>query len=259
LKPPDDMKTREAFTLVELLVVIAVIAILAGLLLPVLSSAKNRSRRAICLNNQRQLDLGWQMYADENSGNLASNAWAFRSGLATESPSNSWVTGNTGLDTNTATITDGSIYNYVKNIQTYRCPADRSLVFATSMPVLRSYSLSCFMGGPPADTTLYGVQPLSRLNQIKNASQALTFVEEDNTTIDDGHFLYSTAIQNWLNLPTWVHQNGTVLVFADGHGEFWKWQSALPTTTFFTQGAALTDPLALQDLNRLQKTAPGVN
>jgi prepilin-type N-terminal cleavage/methylation domain-containing protein/prepilin-type processing-associated H-X9-DG protein len=259
LKVSADMKTRGAFTLVELLVVIAVIAILAGLLLPVLTSAKARSRRVICLNNQRQLGLGWQMYADENGGNLASNDWAFRSGIVTESTSNSWVTGNTGLDTNTATITDGSIYPFVKNIQTYKCPADRSLVFGTGVPILRTYSLSCFMGGPQADATQWGVQPLRRLNQIRTPSQSLTFLEENDSTIDDGHFLYSLAVNNWLNLPTWAHQNGVTLVFADGHGEYWKWRSALPVTTFFTSGAALADPVALQDLARLQQTAVETN
>jgi prepilin-type N-terminal cleavage/methylation domain-containing protein len=253
------MNARRAFTLVELLVVIAVIAILAGLLLPVLSSAKDRSRRVICLNNQRQLDLGWQMYADENGGILASNAWAYRSGLVTESPSNSWVTGNAGLDTNTSTITDGTIYTYVKEIQPYKCPSDRSLVFGTTVPILRTYSLSCYMGGPPADAAQFGVQPLHRMNQIRNPSQSLTFLEEDDSSLDDGHFLYSPAIDNWLNVPTWAHQSGAVLVFADGHGEFWKWQSALPTITFFTAGTTLTDPVALQDLKRLQRTAPDVN
>jgi prepilin-type N-terminal cleavage/methylation domain-containing protein/prepilin-type processing-associated H-X9-DG protein len=252
------MKTPRAFTLVELLVVIAIVGILAALLLPVLSSAKARSRRAICLNNQRQLDLGWQMYADENSGSLASNSWAYRSGIVPESPSNSWVTGNAGLDTNIATITGGSIFPFVKQIESYRCPANRSFVLGTTVPILRTYSLSGFMGGPPADAQ-YGVVPLSKMAQVRNSSSSLTFIEEDDSTIDDGHFLYSTTINAWLNLPTWAHQNGATLTFADGHGEYWKWRSPPPNATYFIIGGQLTDPVALQDLNQLQKTAPESN
>jgi prepilin-type N-terminal cleavage/methylation domain-containing protein len=54
------------FTLIELLVVIAVIGILAALLLPVLSSAKERSRRIKCLNNVRHIGIALHLYAEEN-------------------------------------------------------------------------------------------------------------------------------------------------------------------------------------------------
>lgn len=254
-----NMKTRRAFTLVELLVVIAVIGILAALLLPVLSSAKARAQRVTCQNNQRQLDLGWQMYADENGGNLASNSWALRSGIAAESPSNSWVTGSAGLDTNVTTITDGSIFPFVKGIESYRCPANRSRVLGTTVLILRTYSLSCYMGGPPADTTQYGVVPVLKTGQIHNPSRALTFLEEDDSTIDDGHFLYSTTINAWLNVPTWAHQNGATLTFADGHGEYWKWESPSPEASFFIFGSPLTNAAQIRDLNRLQQTAsPGI-
>ena len=245
---------RRGFTLMELLMVIAIIAILAALLLPVLSRAKEKASRTICLNNQKQLDLAWQLYADESGGILVSNGVDFNAAGTVESSSNSWVTGNAGLDTDTTTLTDGLIYPYVKSIQCYRCPWDASLVLGTTTPILRTYSLSCFMAGPQWDEDQFGVQPLYKANQIISPTKSLTFIDEEDSTIDDGHFLYLATGNEWQNIPAWRHQNGDTLAFADGHVECWKWHSTLPMPY-----STASNPAALQDLTHLQQTAPGAN
>jgi prepilin-type processing-associated H-X9-DG protein len=241
--------------LIELLVVIAIIIILAALLLPVLSRAKERAHRITCLSNQKQLGLAWDIYSGDLNGGLPLNDW-YLIGTVARSPSNSWVVGNAVVDTEPSTITEGSLYSYVKNAKVYKCPADRGTIEGTPIPKYRSFALSCYLGGPEEDAVRWDVHPVSRMSQIRNASKTLTFLDEDDLTIDDGHFLYpNMPNDNWYNIPGWRHQNGTVLAFADGHSEYWKWKSRHPTTTAF-MGASMEDPKGFEDLARLLQTRP---
>ena len=96
-----DPISNKGFTLIELLVVIAVIGILASMLLPALSRAKAKSQGIFCLNNTKQLQLGWALYADDHNDRLAYNLGGDASRL-TEAPHTNanWVNDIMDWETN---------------------------------------------------------------------------------------------------------------------------------------------------------------
>src|SRR5690348_10149729 len=74
-------RTRDGFTLVELLVVIGIIALLIAILLPALSTAREHARRAQCMSNLRQLTAAWLMYAQEHRDHMCSSEMQSPPGL----------------------------------------------------------------------------------------------------------------------------------------------------------------------------------
>src|SRR5260370_20684933 len=83
-----------AFTLIELLIVIGILAILAAILLPVLTRAKSAAQATLCINNTKQLTLAWLIYAGDHDDRLPYNLGvnALRQTVAPNDPL-TWVNG----------------------------------------------------------------------------------------------------------------------------------------------------------------------
>jgi prepilin-type N-terminal cleavage/methylation domain-containing protein len=241
---------RRAFTLLELLVMIAIIAILAALIFPVLSRAKMKAQRVACLNNLRQLSYGCKMYADDSSGQLVSS-WPLGDGTTPVNPY-SWCPGWASTQpedptygplpdfacTNEYALEQGKIWSYVKAASVYRCPSDKRSV--DSMPVVRSYSMNAWMNGrsygdpsgssdfttPDQDDSLTYVL-FRRENQLPDPSQLWTLTHEDADTINDSMFMVDMGSANHIaDRPANLHGGVFVLGFADGHMASVNWQES---------------------------------
>jgi prepilin-type N-terminal cleavage/methylation domain-containing protein/prepilin-type processing-associated H-X9-DG protein len=282
--PATTQKLRVAFTLIELLVVIAIIAILAAMLLPALTAAKERAKTTQCLNDTKQLNLAWVMYASDSNDRLVNNhsngngnagqfAWVtFGSKLGV----GNW-NGSARLELSSAAMQNawaikyGSLFSYNNNANIYHCPTDLSL--DASVPGVqrdRSYSISCGMNWKDdnADTAPDNGS-FYKFTAIQNPgpSQASVFIDVSANSIDNNEFpCYNPGDRAaYYKLPTSRHSNGGLISFADGHAEYWKWK-----TSYIVQGNAIKDvpgqvpgpgynaPSSATDtdLQRLQSTMP---
>lgn len=206
------------------MVVVATIAILAALLLPAVSSAKEKANRVRCLANHKQLSLAWCLYKDENCGRLVlDDPW----GESDNKPS--WVYGYMNVPaqaTNVALIQRGLLYPYVPNVGAYRCPTDQSID-------VRSYAmqeqLACCFDGNPYDSNaaenIFGHPPMYNEGQMTKLAPSLTmvFVDEAPPNINDGFFFVAAAGPMWSDAPASWHSRGCNFSFGDGHAEYWHW------------------------------------
>ena len=248
-------RVRRGFTLIELLVVIAIIAILAAMLLPALTKAKARAQGTGCMNNTKQLQLAWRMYAEDNRDELpfayalgANAPYVWVQGIL--DPVNLTSSDNWNYDT---TLRKGVIWPYCgKAVGIFHCPSDPS--YGQNSQGIRvprrSVSMSNWIGGngdSPENKYKggWGVSaPNSsvarKMSNIITPGPAMTYIilDERWDSINDAYFVTemngypNPTTTKIIDYPAYYHNGACGFAFADGHSEIHKWRDARTTPPY---------------------------
>lgn len=250
-----------AFTLLEVLAVLAVVGLLAGLLLAAASRAGAKASGTICLANLRQLQVAWQLYVDDFRGSVPPNRAQLVEGHWRSAP-DSWIgLSNAPHDRDARPIQQGLwfAYGYNRALALYVCPADRSTARPLAgQPLNRRRTRSVSLNGNLGGRTAERQRTVERLAAVTDPARLFGFVDEAADSIDDAHFLvWPAPDRRWVNLPADRHAQTGVFSFVDGHGERWKWQHPKRFTPRPSYWKPAESPADREDLLRLQQHTLG--
>ena len=207
------MDRRKAFTLIELLVVIAIIAVLMAILMPALKRAREQGRRAVCLNNVKQMALAWTLYADDYdskiiNGNTSTGGhnkdgvcWVY------------WAGRNATEQKRIDDVERGLLFPYCPNLKLYKCPTGIRGEIVT-------YAITDVMNGYDAVDNSHNYIIKNRM-QISHPQRRAVFLDEGR--LSPASWTIWRTQPRWWDQITARHGDGTNFSFADGHSEYWKW------------------------------------
>jgi len=224
------------------------------MLLPALGKAKQRAQATACMNNTKQLTLGWIMYAGDNQDRTAQlHDDGNDTGSVIESGTN-WCSGNMAFYpscTNTLLLQAGQIFPYLNSVNVYHCPADNTTASLVdprggAQPRVRSFSMSQTFG---AGTYLAGYRTYNKIGSIVKPSETWVFIDENEKSINDPAFAVVMATGSPVTIqdvPSGRHGGSTGMSFSDGHSIVHKWIST--TTYTCAVHTSSSDPGAVNDM-----------
>jgi prepilin-type N-terminal cleavage/methylation domain-containing protein len=115
------MRNRRAFTLLELLIVIGIIALLISILLPVLAGVRAQGHAVLCQNNERALWQGIVAFASDNEGHVVGSQFDYPNTIPSQQ---CWLRGPNGPPNGWMNAPQaGTLWKYIRNTSVYLCPS----------------------------------------------------------------------------------------------------------------------------------------
>jgi prepilin-type N-terminal cleavage/methylation domain-containing protein len=224
---------RAAFTFVELMVVIAVLAVLLAMLMPALASPRANTMVFQCMENQRRLIQASILYADDYRGYIVpfANAGGFWAGpTITINAGVTKARAQAAVNAGLTNANSNPLFRYAPSLSIYHCPADlRVQLPPGSGWGYDSYSKTQNVGGDPYANYWGCGATCTTLASISSPAETVCFMEDsDWEGCNSGtwvvNWAYMGSAFTWEDPVAIFHGNANTQAFADGHSVIHQWQ-----------------------------------